>query len=355
MAQPTESQLPVTTNPLQNDNSKNDASLDDLPASYHCHQPTERGKRRIVMDPSRDLDKFLATELCLDDLAPMLKNLWFAGIRRPPNQLHHQVTMGRKIVATDRIDLHLMWASDGRIFIKPLPRFLLDPYFWTEHLQCSKYQNAQCLACEKCHQGGIARGLLYSYACLVSSETDFHVAKDHVLLPRGADNTAISWQKWKIAVREILQSHNPDLMHTRFLRGELRLSRINTMHRLMRLSPFAAYFGRWTNYSTFFRDNLHWIAGTTVWVALVLAAMQVGFSTDLQHNDRFQRASYVVTLIALFGPLGLFGLVILGALYYLVTDLPWLFMQRLGKHIAGEDTKQSPFNGISCDRNGDTV
>ncbi|KAI1385836.1 uncharacterized protein F4822DRAFT_414280 [Hypoxylon trugodes] len=64
----------------------------------------------------------------------------------------------------------------------------------------------------------------------------------------------------------------------------------------------------------------------TVFIALVLTAMQVGLATDrLKYDERFQQASYGFTVFAILGPLGAFGLAVLGALLNLLKDLPWLF------------------------------
>jgi hypothetical protein len=67
------------------------------------------------------------------------------------------------------------------------------------------------------------------------------------------------------------------------------------------------------------------MATTTVFVALVLTAMQVGLATErLQGDATFQQASYGFTVFAILGPICVFALVILRALLNLVKDLPLL-------------------------------
>ena len=67
------------------------------------------------------------------------------------------------------------------------------------------------------------------------------------------------------------------------------------------------------------------MATATVFIALVLTALQVGLATErLQENASFQQASYGFTIFAILGPICAFGLVVLGALFNLVKDLPWL-------------------------------
>ncbi|KAH7113587.1 hypothetical protein EDB81DRAFT_848696 [Dactylonectria macrodidyma] len=62
--------------------------------------------------------------------------LWFAGLPMPPRALHHKLFLGREIFVTERMDMHLVWTT-GRMLLKPIPRFLLEPDFWTKYLCCS--------------------------------------------------------------------------------------------------------------------------------------------------------------------------------------------------------------------------
>ncbi|VBB80787.1 Putative protein of unknown function [Podospora comata] len=263
----------------------------------------------------------------------MLKHLWFAGAERPATPLHFHVAMGREVAITDRMDLHLLWSNKGRLFIKPVPRFLLDPAFCHSNLQCPDGCACYNPPADTCR--GIARkvalGFLYTYVCLISSESDFHIANETRLLPRNEDDSPIKWADWKALARELLQVHerNPDVVHPRFLRAELRLSRINTIHRFTRLPPFHPYVRGRHNYSSLFHDNLAWMATAAVFLALVLTAMQVGLATErLQKDTTFQQASYGLTVFAILGPICAFGLVVLGALFNLFNDLPLLIGRR---------------------------
>ena len=302
-------------------------TADALPASYHYYEGAGRRKRRIVGNPAHDVAHFLDTELSLGDLGEMRKHLWFAGSRRPATQLHLLVAMGRRIVVADRMDLHLLWAGDGRLFLKPVPSFLLDPGFGRSHLKCPDGCACRDPLPPSCRADPrrVALGFLYTYACLVSSETDFFVANETRLLPRKADDSTIEWAAWKELARELLEKHDPDSVHPRFLRAELRLSRINAIHRLTRLPPLNPYLRGWNNYSSLFRDNLAWMGSSAVFIVLVLTAMQVGLATErLQVDAAFQRASYGFTAFAILGPMCVLSLVVLGALFNLIKDLPLL-------------------------------
>ena len=300
------------------------STADGLPATYRYY---ETPRKRVVGNPANNIPAFLRTELSLGGLADMLKHLWFAGAERPATPLHFHVAMGREIAIADRMDLHLLWASKGRLFVKPVPRFLLDPAFCRSNLQCLDGCACYDPPADTCR--GIVRkvalGFLYTYACLISSESDFYIANETRLLPRKADDTPIKWADWKALAKELLrvQERNLDVIHPRFLRAELRLSRVNIIHRFTRLPPFRPYLRGWHNYSSLFHDNVAWMAAAAVFVALVLTAMQVGLATErLQRNAAFQQASYGFTIFAILGPICAFGLVALVALCNFVSDLP---------------------------------
>ncbi|PHH90505.1 hypothetical protein CDD83_3469 [Cordyceps sp. RAO-2017] len=255
--------------------------------------------------------------------------------------LHFQVALGRKIVLVDRMDLHLLWGADGKIFIKAMPTFLLSPDFWRNWLGChdnhgydSSVSNEATSNSTKVPAAalGVALGFLYTYACLICSETDFRIANDQHLLPRRSDNSTIKWPVWKELTREVLGNHEADLVHPRFQRAELRLSRVNIIHRVTRRSPFDSDVSSWNNYSSLFRDNLAWMTAATVFVALVLTAMSVGLATDrLKGNNDFQRASSGFAVFAILGLMCAFALVVLTALANLAKDFPGLLKDMLGQ------------------------
>lgn len=105
----------------------------------------------------------------------------------------------------------------------------------------------------------------------------------------------------------------------RFLHGELRLSRLNKIYALYQ-TPLRGYMARWDRYSAFFHDYFSWLASVTVYIAIVLTAMQVGLATDtLAHSPAFQSASYGFTVFSIVGPLVASALIFLqfcGAFIY---------------------------------------
>ncbi|KAL2428846.1 hypothetical protein ABEF95_008582 [Exophiala dermatitidis] len=230
--------------------------------------------------------------------------------------------MGRTIVVLGRMHLHLLWDNDGRIFLKPVPRHLLDPGFWSSQLECHKQRECESrrpglnvpandqpqdssLYLEQCRAplGKVALGFLYTYICLISSENDFLLANEKRLLPDEIE----SWAAWK------------KLARNRTARPCQGISRISKIMLFKQLQGFDQYLGGRHSYSAFVHDNLVWMSINTIFIALVLTARQVGLATDrLQANTAFQQASYGFTIFAMVGPLGGVGLVMLLALLKLL-------------------------------------
>ncbi|ROV90934.1 hypothetical protein VMCG_09992 [Cytospora schulzeri] len=291
-----------------------------LPASYRV---VVNQVPRLFTPNLHDDDDFLERELDLRRLDSIFNWLWVTGRPMPPRPLHYQLVLGREITVAERMDMHLVWTT-GRIFLKPVPRFLLHPRFWRDHLSCR--EDCPCLprhddadvignittkAQEAAGGGGVpqggcrqglrarALGFLCSYTALVSHESDFLIARDRHLLPR-----EVEWPAWRALVRQLLMIEDIDRkVDARFIYGELRLSRLNKIYMLARLPFLRGYLPHWQQYGTYFRDNLAWLATGTVYIAIVLTAIQVGQATSLAGNDRFQSASYGFTIFSILFPL----------------------------------------------------
>jgi len=102
---------------------------------------------------------------------------------------------------------------------------------------------------------------------------------------------------------------------------------------------FRPYHTVWQNYTCYFRDNLGWLAAATVYIAVVLSAMQVGLGTDrLANNNAFQAASYGFSVFAILGPIGAACLLIVALLFKVIRN--WIFAvasnrEARRKHTAG--------------------
>lgn len=69
---------------------------------------------------------------------------------------------------------------------------------------------------------------------------------------------------------------------------------------------------QWLNYSSFLRDQLGWLATTTIYIALVLTTMQLGLATNQSKaNVPYMTAAYGFSVFAILGPLISGGIILL--------------------------------------------
>ncbi|KAK3334171.1 hypothetical protein B0T19DRAFT_459783 [Cercophora scortea] len=311
-----------------------------LPASQ-----TTSNLRHGVRDPSHDLDGFFTETFSLAKLEKLQKHFWLAGAPRPASPLHQHLFLGRRVVITERLDMHLLWESDGLVYIKPLPRYLLEPETWTRYLTCPSSCACNPSTRSKCptkQRREIALGFLYSYACLISYESDFELALNGEvagarLLPFRSDEDGTSWAQWKVVVSDLLATLETEDVHARFLHAELRLSRLNKVHRFTQWPLFQPYNRRSHSYGDLFRNNMTWLATSTIFIALVLTAMQVGMGTpQLAEDEAFMNASYGFTVFSIVGPLGVVALVFVAGVYNFLVEVPRLVRSSLSKARAGK-------------------
>ncbi|KAH7359343.1 hypothetical protein B0T11DRAFT_286185 [Plectosphaerella cucumerina] len=258
----------------------------------------------------------------LDRLHTVHRDLWLAGRPMPPRPLYVQKILNRDIFITEDLDMHLVWGN-GRIYLKPLPRFLFEPCFWKEVWQCSckslqsqppeppsskKPQLCGCKLLARCRDR--ARGVLFSYIGLVSNKSDHDIAIESKLFPE-----ILTWSKWQRVVAHML--NDPELytsIDRRFLYGELRLSRLNKVYFYWH-TPGKQYKSQWNQYSSFFDDNLAFIGGTFAYFVIILTAMQVGLGTAVKGNAAFMSISNGFAIFVIFGLIGALGLVMIAFLY----------------------------------------
>ena len=290
-----------------------------LPATYR----TRRHQVRLV---SSDINAFLECDLDVQRLNAIHGWLWLCGLPSSPRALHYQRLKNREIIHAEQFDLHLVWSAGttGRIFIKPLPRYMLSPRFWKEHL------------CPYIRLYRTALGFLLSYVALVEREVDFNIAINTGLIP-----SELTWLGWLAFAEEVvnmsaqsnayfseslqpkdfskLDGHLP--VKPRFYYGELRVGRLNWIYRLVQGTP-RGYLSNCTTYGAFMRDNVNSLITLFAYTTIVLSAMQVGLSTQFLANDyAFGMASYVFTLFAILVPLAAIAAVIMIILVLFVVNL----------------------------------
>ena len=303
-------------------------------------QPSNQATRRLILPAVRegedhtlesvnpnseaDLQSYLKGDLDVDGLNKVHKHLWFAGLPRCARPLHHQLMIGRKIVITERADLHLLW-GDGGLFLKPLPDYLLSYCIWERTLL-----KDDCLSEN-------AKGFLLSYLWLIRHKSDFVIAQRENVV-----NNDLTWEQWTTFSKVIfphIASTNPasallDGISPRYLYGELRLGRVNLIYRLcLNTRSFKTfirgYFYGYHTYSSFIEKNFAWVLTVIVYITIVLTAMQVGLgTTELQTSKLFNRASYGFTVFSIMAPLGILLVLLLVLLILIIFNLMYALNKR---------------------------
>jgi hypothetical protein len=239
--------------------------------------------------PNKDPYAYLCVDLKTPRLNAIYRHLWLAGRPNAARPLHRQKLLGRNILVTEDPDDHLVW-FEAQIFIKPLPDFLLDWNYWNDNL-CSD-QELHKAAC----------GLLLSYVWLVRHRSDLDIATETGLLPKN-----IEWRNWVEFIEVFLDNINLESLigvSERYRYGELRLSRLNAIYRLIPPEYSLVNFVRGyragsTWYTAFFEHNFKWMLAIFAVLSVFLSALQVGLGTNvLQQNSVFQNVSYGFTVTA---------------------------------------------------------
>ncbi|KAI5468001.1 hypothetical protein BGZ63DRAFT_344806 [Mariannaea sp. PMI_226] len=316
--------VPFHSDILTNHDGSNAGLSDQFPASFRVDDD--------LYAPHDIPDfKFIEAELDPKQLHEIAHHLWLAGRPVPPRPLHQQMLLGRDIIVSERIDIHCVWGQ-GRIYLKPIPRFLLNRAFWQQQLTChcasTVGTNRPCgdafqTCCDRRHLAQCARGFLLSFVALVARESDYSIA-----LAKGLVPGEVTWVKWRRFVREFLHDESggelgPERLYAdvakRFIYGELRINRLRLIDKVCH-GPFSSTFmSNWSSYGSFARDNAASIVAATAWILLILSAMQVGLGTDrLGGSDAFQAASWGFTVFSILAPMGavLFMLVIFAIVFW---------------------------------------
>lgn len=214
---------------------------------------------------------FLEKEFWANDLEIMAPHLWAMTTQSSAhvNPLHRQRVKGREIVVTEEPRLHLVWWHD-RIFVKPLPRYLLSYAFWETFLihrstVVDDHQNTIRSA---------ALGYMRTYRYLIQHESDFRIAQqDHLrLIPQD-----VSWEDFCRFISGFDCIKDSDVS-PRYCYGEMRLSRLNLyaplfLHRFR----FEKTHGQYSDYfARFFGPTLFFFAI----VSTFLNSMQVGLAVE---------------------------------------------------------------------------
>ena len=201
--------------------------------------------------------------------------------------------------------MHLVWTT-GRNFLKLIPRFLLEVQFWDDFLSCQmQHAGHDCpgVFCSGFKLRQCALGFLFSYAALIRHEIDHRIALEKGLLP-----AEVGWPAWKDLVHELRIDNDYVEVDRRFYYGELRSSRLDQIYKFGRLALAATIT---ISLSEFVQGNIGWLASATVYIVVILTAMQVGLATEsLSGNGAFQSASYGFAVFSILGPIAAVAIII---------------------------------------------
>ena len=243
------------------------------------------GQPRIGLASSNFYEQ-LKQEFCTPDLDILAPHLWLVATQSSSHisPLHEMVLKGRDIIITENPELHLVW-TDNRIFIKPIPRYMLNHAFWATHLSPGKPGYPSNTQYET-HSEALIRaalGFMRTYYHLIRHESDIHIAKKRQLLPFESDDINLERFYQFICGFSEVQDNEVSPRYSSY--GTLRLSRLNFWAKLfLRRFQFyqvhrqyGEYFARCYAPFLFFFGIL----------SVVLSAMQVGLQApDANGNNK---------------------------------------------------------------------
>ena len=236
------------------------------------------GQPRISLQNSVHLCEYLHGEFWATDLERMAPHLWMMSTPSSANisPLHQQKVKGRAIIVTEDPRLHLVWIYD-RVFIKPLPKYLLSYSFWTEYLSPKKSPFRGSDKEEQRNFSEIRRsalGFIRTYYYLIQHESDFDIAchGDSRLSPFG-----ISWIDFCNFSKDF-RNIGDNLVSERYRYGELRLTRLNYYAKIfLRKFHYERVHGQYGAFFARFYGPLLFIFGV---LSIVLSAMQVELGSE---------------------------------------------------------------------------
>ncbi|KAF2685411.1 hypothetical protein K458DRAFT_337516 [Lentithecium fluviatile CBS 122367] len=270
------------------------------------------GQPSIMLDDAPRIRQFLKKELCSKDLETMAPRLWIMTTLSSTNinPLHRQRVKGREIIVTEEPRLHLVWIHD-RIFVKPLPRYLLSQTFWEMFLNESSDQ----LGRNPTNIRKAATGFLRTYRFLIQHESDFNIAQQDSLrlIPRDVD-----WASFCRFISE-LDYIEDAAVSRRYYYGELRLTRLNFYAPLLLGKfHFEQVHGQ---YGDFFGRLYRPILFVFAIVSTILNSMQVALASEQLAAAHWESAWY---LSRWFSMVSLVGAAVI-SMWFVLLWL-WIFM-----------------------------
>ncbi|KAI0478458.1 hypothetical protein GGR56DRAFT_630399 [Xylariaceae sp. FL0804] len=298
---------------------RTEASKDCLPG-----QPRTLLERQILLP-------YLKSELLTPELDRLAPHLWLTSTPSSSHisPLHHQQVRGRTVVVAENPSLHLVW-HHNRIFIKPVPPYLLSQAFWRFLPQDHEIYRA-------------ARGFLRTYAFLIHYECDFQRATSPELrlIPPDDGYTPITFERFAELISHVARIPD-DETSPRYGYGELRLTRLNKLAKV--------FLGKMTFHhvepqlGSFIGSYLAPFLTFFAVVSVALSAMQVQLATQTGNDGDGSWTAFTMTsrwfsISALLLIVILVGSVL--GLFFFVLLHECLFARRLIRQ-RGEGPRESP-------------
>ncbi|MCJ1225798.1 hypothetical protein MMC12_002447 [Toensbergia leucococca] len=241
---------------------------------YTNDQPINHlpGYPQLAIDNHSQLTRFLRREYISPDLDTLASHLWLLSTQSSAHiwPLHHQRVKGRAITITEDPKLHLVWIDD-RIFIKPLPAYLVSHSFWADFL----LSHDSPLGTERESIYRAALGYLRTYYYLIQYESDFEIAcrGQNRLIPQG-----ITWPQFCAFTASFLDVITDDDVSQRYHYGELRLTRLNLYAKVfLQKWDYEQLHGQYAAYFARFYGPLLFVFGI---LSVILNAMQVELAVE---------------------------------------------------------------------------
>jgi hypothetical protein len=270
-----------------------------IPAAFNDLSPVARELQPLRVEHRNEMHRFLSAFFDLSRFKAIRKMLWLIAVHGAPRSLYYQKFLRREIVIAEELDLHLVWAK-SRIFIKPLPDFLLNYDFWETYISCEpQLHRAAC-------------GLLYSYFGLIRFGHDLQVAKECHLV-----NGNLDYRAWTEFARTALPNLDPtdsNIMDPRFQYGELRLNRLDTIYRYtpykFSISGILQGFPHALSESYVpYMDQYNNAVSAFGVIVIILSAFNLSLSAHSKNPDPdLQQAAYGFALFAMILCAALIGL-----------------------------------------------
>ena len=177
------------------------------------------------------------------------------------------------VILCENPQLHLVWYYD-RIFVKPIPKYLLSQAF-RQYLDTQPFQLREA-----------ALGFMRTYSYLIRYEADFRVAQEKGLIPKSEGSSTGSRETTFETFAELItwfDRLSDDCVAPRYSYGELRLTRLNFYSRIfLRKLTFHhvdAQLGSFLNHAV-----APFITGFVI-VSVILNALQMELTA--QPNNAF--------------------------------------------------------------------